>query len=184
MDLDEEDDSRDGDDVVEESPEMDEIDDAAVLLPKEKNKEDEATGSRCQVSSTKGSKGTYNYRTHYKKNLEKENKPTAFENDLLKVMKGREKDSDDFFASSVAESLKKVHGQAKALAKVKIQQILLEAEFPSTMPVVSSIMPEYQGSNSICQIPCNQSFGNVGGENLPSTHIAPPSSSLYEMGGF
>ena len=188
VDEEEQDDTIDHDENVE--PELDDEDEDGITQP-EKKKKDEATasGSACQVSSTKGS---YKFRSHHKNNVEKENKPSAFELDLMKVLKGKDKDSDELFAASVAESLKTLHGQTKAMAKVKIQQVLLEAEFPATLPVVSNVMsnvmpnvmPEYRPSNDICSIPCNQSYSHSGGEGLAATPISRPSTAMYEMGGY
>ena len=62
---------------------------------------------------------------------------------------------DDFaFGRSVALTLKKLQLQQKSLAKIKIQQILHEVEFPQPPPVYPT--PNfYSGYNNYEQFPSN-----------------------------
>ena len=153
------------------------------------------------VNNFQPDRGSYKYRAHCKtnKNKDKENDPTPFEKNLLGVLKGKDKDADELFAMSVAESLRKLSDNSKAHAKVKIQQVLLEAEFPTVasntplplpLPVVSHTPARpapmtpllYQNVNTISHIASNASYSCGGGENLMATAIPAPTASMYEWG--
>ena len=186
------------DESVEVTEAMDEVDtDQTAVMTVVQTGETEAvagSSSGASVNNFKPNRGSYKYRPHCNKMVRKnkENEESGFEKDLMGILRKVE-DADDLFARSVAESLKKLSGKVKAQAKVKIQQLLLECEFPiaapamppvpTTRPISASVpLQPIMYNTNLTALQSNTNYSCSGGENLIATRIATPTASMYEWG--
>ena len=114
----------------------------------------------------------YKYRSHTRKRKNLKDKENEIDTKLVAALEKKEKSEEELFGLSVGSKLAKMSPQNQALAKIKIQQILFDIEFPTTnvsVPLQSNAIT-YSQPMSITHVPYTESIMSQE-PNMTATYI-------------
>ena len=121
----------------------------------------------------------YQYRSHSKKrNIVKE-KEKEIDDKIVAALEPKEKSENELFGLSIASKLSSMSPKQSALAKIQIQQLLYDIEFPivnvAPAPQIQYSQPLLSQNtiNQINQVPYSQSVMSCDDSNVHATYLQP-----------